>query len=167
MNFALALAADEEINGYAFRSQYPEVIPGPGLPSLESLNLTSSKLYNMPIPPLPPNPAFDPKCGPNDSAYTNVNDIIACMQYLYNIPKQRCVGEPNWKVATFCSAGAAKVTAQSIRSDGSVSICYDAAIAVNYIVDHCTRPDASCAGFQAANGNGELIIGGISASYPN
>jgi hypothetical protein len=30
--------------------EYPEVIPGPGLPSLESLNLTSTLLYEMPFP---------------------------------------------------------------------------------------------------------------------
>ncbi|KAH8639999.1 hypothetical protein IG631_02940 [Alternaria alternata] len=28
----------------------PEVIPGPGLPSLESLNLTSADLYELPLP---------------------------------------------------------------------------------------------------------------------
>lgn len=26
---------------------WPEVVPGPGLPSLESLNLTSAELYEM------------------------------------------------------------------------------------------------------------------------
>ncbi|PVH79024.1 hypothetical protein DL98DRAFT_633410 [Cadophora sp. DSE1049] len=31
-------------------TEYPEVIPGPGLPSLASLNLTSADLYNMPAP---------------------------------------------------------------------------------------------------------------------
>jgi hypothetical protein len=30
---------------------YPEVIPGPGLPSLESLGLTSKELYEMPRMP--------------------------------------------------------------------------------------------------------------------
>lgn len=30
------------------RTIYPTVIPGPGLPSLESLNLTSEDLYTMP-----------------------------------------------------------------------------------------------------------------------
>jgi hypothetical protein len=29
---------------------YPEVIPGPGLPSLASLNVTSAQLYEMGIP---------------------------------------------------------------------------------------------------------------------
>lgn len=37
---------------------YPDVIPGPGLPSLQSLGLTSAQLYEMPKPeacmPLPP-----------------------------------------------------------------------------------------------------------------
>jgi hypothetical protein len=30
--------------------QYPEVVPGPGLPSLTSFNLTSAQLYEMPLP---------------------------------------------------------------------------------------------------------------------
>lgn len=42
--FSLAAAAP------AAESKYPEVIPGPGLPSLESLGLTSEQLYTMPIP---------------------------------------------------------------------------------------------------------------------
>jgi hypothetical protein len=29
---------------------YPEVIPGPGLPSLASLGLTSAQLHTMPLP---------------------------------------------------------------------------------------------------------------------
>jgi hypothetical protein len=31
---------------------YPKVIPGPGMPSLKSLNLTSEQLYNMPFKPI-------------------------------------------------------------------------------------------------------------------
>lgn len=42
--FSLAAAAP------AAESKYPEVIPGPGLPSLESLGLTSEQLYTMPVP---------------------------------------------------------------------------------------------------------------------
>jgi hypothetical protein len=33
-----------------FIHTFPEVIPGPGLPSLESMNLTSAQLYHMPPP---------------------------------------------------------------------------------------------------------------------
>ena len=32
------------------REDYPEVIPGEGLPSLESLGLTTAQLYEMPRP---------------------------------------------------------------------------------------------------------------------
>lgn len=42
------------------RNSVPEVIPGPGLPSLESLGLTSEMLYAMGVPescnPLSPSP---------------------------------------------------------------------------------------------------------------
>jgi len=38
---------------------YPEVIPGPGLPSLASLNLTSTELYDMPLPD-PDDSKFNP-----------------------------------------------------------------------------------------------------------
>lgn len=31
---------------------YPEVIPGPGLPSLQSLNITSEQLYKIPFKPI-------------------------------------------------------------------------------------------------------------------
>jgi hypothetical protein len=34
----------------AIRDDVPEVIPGPGLPSLESLGLTSADLYAMGMP---------------------------------------------------------------------------------------------------------------------
>lgn len=35
--------------------EYPEVIPGPGLPSLESLGLTSEQLWTMPQKRTSPN----------------------------------------------------------------------------------------------------------------
>lgn len=40
---AAALPTSEQV--------YPEVIPGPGLPSLASLNLTSAELYQKKLPP--------------------------------------------------------------------------------------------------------------------
>ena len=33
---------------------------------------------------------YDPRCGPAESAYTNVNDIIACYHYLNNLGTTRC-----------------------------------------------------------------------------
>lgn len=65
----------------AVRTVYPEVIPGPGMPSLASLNLTSEQLYNMPLTQeatdfVERSTLFTPGCGPADEAYTDVADII-------------------------------------------------------------------------------------------
>lgn len=46
----LALASLQLVAGLA--TKYPEVVPGPGLPSLASLGLTSEMLYKMPKPDL-------------------------------------------------------------------------------------------------------------------
>lgn len=39
------------ITAIPITSSYPDVVPGPGLPSLESLNLTSEELYSMTLSP--------------------------------------------------------------------------------------------------------------------
>lgn len=39
-------------------AQYPEVVPGEGLPSLESLGLTTAMLYETPLPAIR---SFPPK----------------------------------------------------------------------------------------------------------
>lgn len=45
----LALAAPST-DPFLVSKSYPEIIPGPGFPSLASLNLTSKMLYEMPLP---------------------------------------------------------------------------------------------------------------------
>lgn len=41
----------------------------------------------------------------------------------------------------------------------------DVALAVLWVINDCTRPDQSVAGFSAANGNGNLIIGAVNTDY--
>ncbi|KAJ2980575.1 hypothetical protein NQ176_g2556 [Zarea fungicola] len=150
--FSLAAAAP------AAESKYPEVIPGPGLPSLESLGLTSEQLYTMPIPKefaaFKTSLNIDGTCGPEDSRYTDVNGIIACFHYLQNLGTTPCVAGENTRM---CEAGDAVVIGSSIGG-GSSSYCSDVALGALWVIDHCTRPDQSCAGYQAANGNGNLIV---------
>lgn len=141
--------------------EYPEVRPGPGLPSLESLGLTSEQLYNMP-PPLTLDtkfsPFFNPVCGPDDKAYTSVKSLIACMNYLQNLRTQDCV-VPSGRVSVrFCSSGDAHINGVSITGRSESSHCQDVAKGALYVIDHCTRPDESCAGAAAAFGNGNLIV---------
>src|SRR5690625_4266503 len=35
-------------------------------------------------------PRFEPRCGPSDAAYANINDIIACYHYLDRLGHQNC-----------------------------------------------------------------------------
>ncbi|KFY94617.1 hypothetical protein V500_03126 [Pseudogymnoascus sp. VKM F-4518 (FW-2643)] len=108
---------------------------------------------------------FEPKCGPVDSAYVNVNDVIACYNHLKKLNTQKCVAPSGLGIAHFCYAGKAEVTGQSLNPKGSSSYCRDVASAVLWSVDHCTRGDQSVAGFNAAGGNGDLIVGSTSKSY--
>ncbi|KAH8811185.1 hypothetical protein F5884DRAFT_876339 [Xylogone sp. PMI_703] len=145
---------------------YPEVIPGPGLPSLASLGLTSEELYTM-----KPNetvvkraPAFDPGCGPSDAAYTDVNDIIACFNYLNSLGHQNCAVPSGAGVVQMCRAGNGQILGQGLNGATS-SWCSDVANAVLWVINDCTRPDQSVAGFQAANGNGNLIVGAYNVNW--
>lgn len=174
---------------------YPEVVPGPGLPSLASLNLTSAELYEMvpvgkhptlpyssPFPTVQDHPLTSPpptaagvkteaalftlECGPEDAAYTNVNGLIACFNYLNALGTTSC-GVPGYgnPVIQMCYSGDAQVIGQSITGDDESSYCRDVATAVLDVINGCTRPDQSCAGFDAAYGNGDLIIGGVNTSW--
>ena len=156
---------------------YPEVVPGPGLPSLAELGLTSAQLYEMPVDHsiLDGYPAvrvrnimekrYEPRCGPSDAAYANVNDLIACFNYLRNLGGTRCEAPANYGVVEMCYSGSGHVIGQSITGRSSSSSCADVASAVLWSIDHCTRPDQSCAGFNAAYGNGDLIIGAVNRRW--
>ncbi|UNI21109.1 hypothetical protein JDV02_007127 [Purpureocillium takamizusanense] len=161
----LALASLALVRGLAV--SYPEVIPGPGLPSLAELGVTSAELYSMGLPPHSAAtrhlagraPTFEPRCGPSDGAYANVNDIIACYHYLDRLGGQACGTGDNYAVVEFCRAGSGHIIGQALTSRSTSSSCSDVAIAALYTIDHCTRPDQTVAGFQAAYGNGDLVVG--------
>jgi hypothetical protein len=42
----------------------------------------------------------------------------------------------------------------------------DVALGARHVIDGCTRPDMSVAGFAAPNGNGNLVVGGTNVKYP-
>ncbi|CZR57667.1 uncharacterized protein PAC_07556 [Phialocephala subalpina] len=147
---------------------YPEVIPGPGLPSLASLNLTSAQLYTMPSPIssislLNRATSFQSVCGPQDAVYVNVQDIIACYHYLSSL-NQNCGGTTFNQGDTMCTAGNAKVV-DSCHSDSCSVRCTEAAVSVLWAINSCTRPDQSCAGWAQPSGNGDLIVGAINKNY--
>ena len=55
---------------------------------------------------------FDPGCGPSEAAYTNVNGVIACYQYLKNLGTTRCA--VGGGVTEFCRSGDAHAIGQSV-----------------------------------------------------
>ncbi|OAA71308.1 hypothetical protein ISF_01859 [Cordyceps fumosorosea ARSEF 2679] len=107
-------------------TELPELVPGPGLPSLESLGLTSEQLYNMPSPlpsdsKLTLSPAFDGVCGPAERAYTDVHSLIACFQYLDRLGTQPCVAPPGRKNILFCRSGSSHVNGVAITGKSESS----------------------------------------------
>ncbi|KAM3505420.1 hypothetical protein MY10362_002970 [Beauveria mimosiformis] len=140
--------------------QYPEVIPGPGLPSLEELGLTSAGAVSVTSSQTSADDTlsvlYTPICGPEDKRYTNVDGIIACYHYLNNLGTQNCGIDR--EISHFCYAGDASVLGQARLLHGASLYCRDFANAVLWTIDHCTRPDQSCAGIQAAYGNGGLLV---------
>ncbi|KAF3046335.1 hypothetical protein E8E12_002447 [Didymella heteroderae] len=114
------------------RSALPEVIPGPGLPSLESLGLNSTYLYSLGKPE-----------NLNDGEMTIMADSTCGTNY-------------GSRSIIMCTAGDIHVEGYGI---GHSSWCKHVAVAVLWVVDHCTRPAQDTAGYAPAYGNGNLIIG--------
>ncbi|KAJ3719156.1 hypothetical protein C8R42DRAFT_628616 [Lentinula raphanica] len=144
------------------KTTYPEVVPGPGLPSLAELNLTSEALYTM-------TPSFlenrESEFSGRSELWTNtcftyttanVDDVIACFNYLENIGSTNC-GVENTNVQ-FCYAGTAQITGSSIVGPSASSLCSDVALGVQWIFTYC-NVGGQVGGDAAANGNGDLIVG--------
>ncbi|KAM3523501.1 hypothetical protein MY4038_008164 [Beauveria bassiana] len=164
--------------------QYPEVVPGPGLPSLESLGLTSEQLYTMePASPgislahLIPSireiadkvadtevnaraslaPMFTPICATDSGAYTDVNNLMACERYLARIGSNDCTVPSGFKTVRYCFAGDADVNGLSTTGKSLTSTCASVAHAVRWIMHNCRRANKA-AGSEAAFGNGDIIV---------
>jgi hypothetical protein len=77
---------------------YPEVIPGPGLPSLISLNLTSTELYKTDyhttlsnITPREESTLLAPRFNLNcDGQKCQATDAVACINYLAKLGGKTC-----------------------------------------------------------------------------
>jgi hypothetical protein len=119
--------------------EYPEVIPGPGLPSLASLNITSAELYRT-VPTQGKNSLFltlhqfsyatnflDIKkslarrfpllC--NEVPQCSIADATACFNFLNALGHQACtVPGPVGGSSTFCTAGGCHWFGGNIKQGG-------------------------------------------------
>ncbi|KAF3490709.1 uncharacterized protein GIQ15_00226 [Arthroderma uncinatum] len=137
-----------------------KVIPGPGMPSLESLGVTSEELYQQTTS----TEAFkamaslatqgQPSC--LLGRYCTYEDALACHHYLARLGTQNCtVGRT---IVIMVTAGNCRFEAVNIGGNPSTtSHCVDVAIGTSWMFAHC-RVENSINGANAANGNGDLFV---------
>ncbi|KAF2281327.1 uncharacterized protein EI97DRAFT_454533 [Westerdykella ornata] len=151
----------------------PQLIPGPGLPTLESLNLTMADLLAMDLPDFPspsPSPSLsaNPRsplhCATHPARFTSPLEIRTCYGYLITAGTRMC-GVPARKpdellVGVFCQYGDTLIAGISLTGNAEASYCRDVAKAVASITEQCARPqDGWVAGYNTAHGNGNLEVG--------
>ncbi|KAH9220070.1 hypothetical protein DL95DRAFT_456979 [Leptodontidium sp. 2 PMI_412] len=162
---------------------YPEVIPGPGMPSLAELGLTSEQLYTT-TPNLREQyiltyghstslafrnsftTLYNGECRHCPDALANVDSVIACFNYLMSLGTSGC-GVDRYNGKRFCTSGNAKVDGLNYtpgQANPTKSYRSDVALAVQWIFNHCNS-GGQVRGSQAANGNGELVIRAQHVNY--
>jgi len=102
-------------------TQFPQVIAGPGLPTPESLGLTSEELYTrVPSPEVMSQiaPLFNLECGEVPPACA-VSDAVACANFLIALGQQACV--VNGDNVEFCTAGSCHWFGSNISGGPSAS----------------------------------------------
>ncbi|KAN0114579.1 hypothetical protein V8E51_004123 [Hyaloscypha variabilis] len=145
---------------------YPEVIPGPGLPSLASLNLTSAELYEMDYHTILSEfnrreetsileAQFNLNC---DGQKCQATDAVACINYLAKLGSKTCTMNFNNNLhqALLCTSNSARILAHQIEPN-QVSSCEDVARGGGKIMDGCTK-FGLVSGQDAAWGNGDYIV---------
>ncbi|KAK0611740.1 hypothetical protein B0T14DRAFT_530968 [Immersiella caudata] len=169
----------------ALRRADRTVIPGPGLPSLESLGITSDDLYDetwlaQNTPSLLNTSLGDSSStpGPNRlhrrvSCLPRMNvdkaNARACLAYLTRAGNTNGCGTrvpgtptacPPAANGALCSAGCAQITGCAYRTIEAVSACSDVAYGGHVIMRECSREgDFTSGGHDVAWGNGNFIVG--------
>lgn len=97
---ALILLMTTAVSARAVEDPYPEIVPGPGLPSLAELGKTSRDFYDMtPAEDISPNGARseasklferDTVCRDGFDTPCNVNEAYACANYLISLGTTEC-----------------------------------------------------------------------------
>ncbi|KAJ6520980.1 hypothetical protein DFH09DRAFT_1193361 [Mycena vulgaris] len=137
---------------------FPEVIPGPGLPSLASLGLTSADLYKR-VPTSEEvstlEARFDLLCGEVEPPCA-VADAVACFNFLNASGTTACTAKG--ENITFCTAGSCKWVGSNISGGPSASsFCRDVAAGGNAVINTC-QGNGVVDGANAAIENGNLIV---------
>ncbi|KAL2194627.1 hypothetical protein P885DRAFT_62733 [Corynascus similis CBS 632.67] len=90
-----------------------------------------------------------------------LDDVIACYHYLNKLGNIMCTTDYR---TIMCKAGKAHIRGNALHGSTS-SYCRHIANAVLWAVDHCPRPNKSCAGNEMAAGNGDFLVGSMSNEW--
>jgi len=137
-------------------SDYPEVIPGPGLPSLESIGLTSKMLYEMTSSKTSISKRIEKRYTCQNWGLVPVANAQACKNYLANIGGQECgISGDN---AVFCTSGSAQIGGSNVGGGSSdQQICGDVAITVGDLIQECVQ-GSNVQGYDYCYGDGNMIV---------
>ncbi|KAF9564235.1 hypothetical protein CPC08DRAFT_789407 [Agrocybe pediades] len=143
-----------------------EIIPGPGLPSLQSLGLTSADIFRMSAErsvtarnevETSLTKRIDTTCQNIAGHTVSAANAAACVTFLRNLGTQAC--GVNGDNVIFCQAGDAAIGGSNVSGGPSASsFCSDVAIGAQNILNACTMSNGQVEGFAAANGNSFLVV---------
>ncbi|KAH7369504.1 hypothetical protein BKA65DRAFT_284 [Rhexocercosporidium sp. MPI-PUGE-AT-0058] len=157
--------ASVEVEIEDIKDDFPEIIPGPGLPSLAFLNLTSAELFAMPIPASAllgaPGSISERALEKRASCYDprlscDINSAV--YNYLARLGTLACSGTG---LFSLCYVGACSVQGRSRLGPNAfvASYCEHVAFGVSVVAYNCPHDDSHAgAGTDVAYGNGDFIV---------
>jgi hypothetical protein len=145
----------------------------PGLPSLESLNITIADLLD---------PAYltkrgfvseekyeldkrvDPAChGYTRAQGAELNLAYGCYNYLFSLGQTSCQAGTSWVYMCRLTNGddVGAISGKAIDASSAASYCRDVAVGSNWVIENCqvgSNTGVYVSGTNAANGNGNLLV---------
>jgi len=143
------------------------ITPGPGLPSLESLNLTWEQLVMPPAPAAAPAAAasatlerrYTPTCVTNTEIWGN--EALHCYNYLSGLGSTACVVNPS---VQFCQNGSTRWHGRTQNNGWDSTTCKSVADGGRWVIDNCYWIDSTWGtkrvreGTNAAWGKENIIV---------
>ncbi|KAF2401665.1 hypothetical protein EJ06DRAFT_555331 [Trichodelitschia bisporula] len=141
------------------------VIPGPGMPSLASLGVTSEQLFSADF--TDPHATSPSSVLHKRQSYCSLTypasraNAIACRNYLIQTGTFTCSSGPDFSV--LCTAGDSEILGWNYYNlNGGVNTqCSDAAVAASWVIDNCSScPGDSCdvEGSHPATYNSNFVV---------
>ncbi|RBR25029.1 uncharacterized protein FIESC28_02153 [Fusarium coffeatum] len=90
------------------------------------------------------------------SELANVNEAVACINYLASLGSQPCVATVSGQ--SFCRRGNTQITGLARNGNTATSTCQEVARGAGFIMDKCSRGDGKVRGANEAWANGNLLV---------